>query len=323
MTRNISLDILKGMAIYAVVIGHCDIFLNLPSISVDKYGSLYDFIYSFHMPLFMLISGYLSMSIERKTVVEVICSKFKRLIIPSIIWSLLSCLILSMSIMGVINEHWYLKCLFICSIGYSISYRLTHNFYLLHIIFLLLLLIVPGGSLWNCVYMYPFFMIGMVIHKYNWIEKFGNQSRKNKMSFTFIFITIYTILFLGWDGSMSHDHSRFKLLSIYCDDYLYDIYCFVYRIVIGVSATCTLYGLVEPICRGRVAKFFQCLGQYSIGIYLTHSYLIILVSYFIIEVSAPRFVIVLFVATFIVIIAAIVTHFLSKKKILSKYLLGQ
>ena len=85
MTRNISLDILKGMAIYAVVIGHCDIFLNLPSISVDKYGSLYDFIYSFHMPLFMLISGYLSMSIERKTVVEVICSKFKRLIIPSII----------------------------------------------------------------------------------------------------------------------------------------------------------------------------------------------------------------------------------------------
>ena len=41
-----------------VVIGHCDLFL-LPSFMKD--GFIYKFIYSFHMPLFMLLSGYLSM----------------------------------------------------------------------------------------------------------------------------------------------------------------------------------------------------------------------------------------------------------------------
>ena len=50
-----------------VVIGHCDLFL-LPSFMKD--GFIYKFIYSFHMPLFMLLSGYLSISICKKTIEE-------------------------------------------------------------------------------------------------------------------------------------------------------------------------------------------------------------------------------------------------------------
>ncbi len=47
--RNPHIDLLKGIAIITVVIGHCW--------TLDS--SVYNFIYSFHMPLFFCISGYL------------------------------------------------------------------------------------------------------------------------------------------------------------------------------------------------------------------------------------------------------------------------
>lgn len=45
--RDHSVDILKGIGILLVIIGHCDLFAVFRSI-----------IYSFHMPLFIILSGY-------------------------------------------------------------------------------------------------------------------------------------------------------------------------------------------------------------------------------------------------------------------------
>ena len=48
MSKRIDyMDILKALAIIAVVIGHC-----------DSPHPLYNFIYLYHMPLFFFISGY-------------------------------------------------------------------------------------------------------------------------------------------------------------------------------------------------------------------------------------------------------------------------
>jgi len=252
--RNIILDVLKGFAIYGVVIGHCDLFL-LPSFTKD--GFIYRFMYSFHMPLFMLLSGYLSLSIVKKTIVETIDQKFKRLIVPSITWTLLSYFILSENITSILNEYWYLKCLFVCSVSYSICYNLIHKFYLSHIILFLFLLLVPFSSLWNCVYMYPFFAFGMIMRKHELLEKFNKQLWKNKIFITVIFVSAYLILFLEWNGCMSHDNSRFKLLYVYRDNYLYDAYCFIYRIIIGMIASCALYCLVKSVYNNQMMTFFK------------------------------------------------------------------
>lgn len=60
--RNSYLDIAKSLGIILVVIGHC-IQYGSGSLYFEKelyfYNILFKFIYSFHMPLFMLISGYL------------------------------------------------------------------------------------------------------------------------------------------------------------------------------------------------------------------------------------------------------------------------
>lgn len=55
------IDALKGFAILSVVIGHC-IADSISSQTFPEYAALlqmmYDAIYSFHMPLFFMISGY-------------------------------------------------------------------------------------------------------------------------------------------------------------------------------------------------------------------------------------------------------------------------
>lgn len=48
MERNASIDILKGIGILAVIMGHC---MDLPHV-------MRNFIFSFHMPLFFIASGY-------------------------------------------------------------------------------------------------------------------------------------------------------------------------------------------------------------------------------------------------------------------------
>ena len=65
------IDALKGFAIFSVVLGHC-VTDSMSSNTFPEYAAtlkiIYDFIYSFHMPLFFIISGfvfYISKSYKR------------------------------------------------------------------------------------------------------------------------------------------------------------------------------------------------------------------------------------------------------------------
>ncbi len=79
------LDIAKGIGIILVVIGHCIPDAASPAgIPVPAMKVLHDVIYSFHMPLFFFISGFLISrkvgSIQSKK--TLITKKIKRLLIP-------------------------------------------------------------------------------------------------------------------------------------------------------------------------------------------------------------------------------------------------
>ncbi|MGQ7853131.1 acyltransferase family protein [Pedobacter sp. WC2501] len=76
--RFLELDIVKAVCIVLVVIGH-----YLPANSPDWYVMMNKIIYSFHMPAFMFISGYVYISTFKPVnYVEFIGKKFKRLMIP-------------------------------------------------------------------------------------------------------------------------------------------------------------------------------------------------------------------------------------------------
>ena len=84
--RNKSIDILKGIGIIFVILGHMQRYIPT---------NLLIYIYSFHMPLFFYISGYLyKKNYEEKTIKEYLIKRSKELIYPYIS-------------LNVINFIWY------------------------------------------------------------------------------------------------------------------------------------------------------------------------------------------------------------------------
>lgn len=89
MTNNkriIWIDYIKALAIFFVVFGHMidELAFNLPF--------LYVFIYSFHVPLFFLISGFLfgiKQDIKQSSFKSYFMKKFKNIILPYFFFSLL------------------------------------------------------------------------------------------------------------------------------------------------------------------------------------------------------------------------------------------
>lgn len=90
--RNIFIDTVRGIAIFLVVVGHSLQYGE--GIKYLSQGYFYDniffkIIYSFHMPLFMLISGYLFyFTINNHSISELIIAKIKRLLIPIFAWNI-------------------------------------------------------------------------------------------------------------------------------------------------------------------------------------------------------------------------------------------
>jgi len=89
------IDYSKGIGIVLVVYGHVIRGLASTTIISDHYIYYSDnFIYSFHMPLFFVLSGYLFYNSYKKVPsIAFIYAKLKTLIYPFIIWSILQTVI--------------------------------------------------------------------------------------------------------------------------------------------------------------------------------------------------------------------------------------
>lgn len=96
-----SLDIAKGMAIILMVAGHA-------CIEGGRFTLwLHDFIYTFHMPFFMIVSGYLYNSNNAKTQGKYIGRKFNSLYLKFVLYNLVFILLNNVLFyIGVINSDY-------------------------------------------------------------------------------------------------------------------------------------------------------------------------------------------------------------------------
>lgn len=76
-------DVIKAFAIFLVVYGHC---LQYLQVDTEKCWSscTSGFIYSFHMPLFMMVSGYFARGIYTKSFADNLKHKTLQILLPSI-----------------------------------------------------------------------------------------------------------------------------------------------------------------------------------------------------------------------------------------------
>lgn len=81
-SRDVTIDILKGFSIILVVLGHTIQYIYAPYNYDDNW--IFKVIYSFHMPLFFFISGYLTG--HKDTTIDWLIHRGARLVIPFLIW---------------------------------------------------------------------------------------------------------------------------------------------------------------------------------------------------------------------------------------------
>lgn len=172
--RDQYIDALKGAAILLVVIGH-SIQENIPNFDNNV---VFRVIYSFHMPLFMFLSGYILFGHIKNPLHIWIFDKFKRLVLPFLGWAFIYKILRHNSesfTQYFINlfEHpdlglWFLWILFLNCCILSIILLSDKAFKGAKLILIIILYSIPidvFGLFW-LKWLFPFFAIGYTINEY-------------------------------------------------------------------------------------------------------------------------------------------------------------
>ena len=176
-------DLLRGIAIFLVVWGHT---IQFGGSSMELFANkAFIFIYSFHMPLFLLISGYfLAKSAGRRSLVQNLGKKLVHIAVPAVLGGagfyvvklaverLLGSDAYPISaamLFEEIGNIWFLWCMFMCSVALLAADALVRKLgsskmmpVILAAVFVLFVFL--PYSEYN-LYLFPYFLTGYAIEK--------------------------------------------------------------------------------------------------------------------------------------------------------------
>ncbi len=297
-------DILRGFAIIMVVLGHCiqeGSGADFKAQSLYFSDKLYQFIYCFHMPLFMMVSGYLSyISMDRAATKSEKINLLKRrsisLLVPIFLWTGLDYIrilitnhingtpqpeaIIFVYFYNALNNLWFLWAVFWCFLIVYIMHYYFKDSIILYLIGFLLLFFIPDGlGLGAYKYMLPFFITAFYAH--NFIKE-NILSNSNKIKAWHIVINgvIFIGLFIFFDESSFIYLTGYKLIG---KNMLIQLGIDFYRMAIGFAGGAFFVLLWQYIINKTHKKnnlflsVLEKLGAESMGIYIVSGYLLIFI----------------------------------------------
>lgn len=199
--RIAEFDLMKGLGILLMVVCH-----RLPEVT-----SLYDWIHTFHMPLFVFISGYLFRPRSFRQLVE---RSAKRLLLPFSVVFLLFLLAdgnsRTLHVQSLLSSNpplwvvWFLPSLFVTQIlaGFTFGHRslqLVALLFGLGATFLFESLQLPF-YLWQGCFMYPFFWVGSQLSQHHCLASLDNRPRA--ILLVVVSVLVWGIAFLFESGPL-------------------------------------------------------------------------------------------------------------------------
>lgn len=287
--RIIEIDILKGIGILLVILGHC-----IPDFPVDLRsdvfaGNLETWIYRFHMPLFFLCSGYAfgltTMKIKDLPFSTFVNRRVKRIVIPYIVFSFISLLFrivfssitrsginIGEAIAGILFEgkyFWFLYTLFLISIIFKILWDQTKNLlYMLGVSIILYVICAVVPITFLCIDrigMYSlYYVLGCYLFKYK-----GEVNMIVRKNIVFISSIILYVILNMFSFSTDLLFLKYVLKISYA---LIGILLFY-----GISLKHEKFTYVEP--------FIRHFGKYSLQYYLLHMIISLPVYYVVAEIG--------------------------------------
>lgn len=341
LNRNELLDIIKGIAIILVVFGHC-IQYGSGSEYLQRLvffdNTVFKVIYSFHMPLFMLVSGYLfNLSVSRHSFKNVLLSRFTTLIVPIFVWSFLTIIIKSIIsnsdiiVFSLIKTYlktslttlWFLWAIFYCSLFVLFVRKLFNDSIYVYILGFILTFFIPDVlNLQLYKFMYPFFVLAYFYSKNeDYIKSWVRKQKVSVLLFVLCFVFLTMMIFYNYD-SYIYTSGYYVLNKNIIRQFSIDIY----RLLIGLIGSMliiliikTLYNKIDNALFIAVSK----IGTSSLGIYIISGYIVDWIltklTYNIISIN---YLLVLLETIIITIISLFITLIIKKFKVTRVFLLG-
>jgi len=271
LERNIYLDNVKGLLIFFVVIGHM--------IEGHIYNSIwfipYLYIYIFHMPLFIFISGYFS----KKTVNDQV-KIFSRFLLPffvsiSLGYVVQSIFIKRLNLNFLVNYGalWYFLSLFIMCLLLPIVIKIRCNILILFFFSLVIGFFSASGtflSLSRTICFFGYFLLG-----YYCPISFFSYIKNKKIPIVVITLIISILLYFFFTSRYGLQHIRGIVLTLlrsdaYKDMEIGQITGLLFRaITIPLSI---LFGVFVLACTPEKLTILSYLGRASVIIYIFHVY---------------------------------------------------
>lgn len=264
--RNVQLDITRGIAIVLMILGHCMLFGE-----TVRY-----IIFSFHMPLFFIFSGYF---FRDKPIKDIVNSGLSRLVKPYLIYAIIIEVLLKLlnmkgcitGLIEILFAHggpkytmifptetylgaiWFLMAIFWCKIFYAIIFNYCKNN-------ICLSLIIVFAISWLAIYVGKYF-INMpfgILTGASGLAFYGVGQILRRLSSKFVYIAIPI-----WLVAVS-----FHLTSVDMVNFDYLFYPFDFICALGGSL---LVFLISGFFAKKVkTRFLATFGAYSLEILCIH-----------------------------------------------------
>lgn len=335
--RDPRLDFAKGILILLVVLGHC--------VQISYRGSnefynnwLFKFIYSFHMPAFMMISGWLFYSSRQRPFIDIIKIKIRQLGIPFLAFCALCYTTLTaFSILTtdsipsplqviwgfksyVVNSHtmWFLASVLINSCIVAITPPQHKCSILLWGVAVASLFIPNNAYVFpEFVYMFPFFLGGYYIHRNG---RYILTDLNWPHAILLFIISVGGLIFFN-----KETYIYTSKISLIVDQPIHQLLVDIHRFVTGLSISILLFALISKIPNQVLSSttgswISQC-GKSSLAIYGFQNFIIFLltgklISYFQYD-GTHRTLLIASIACFVMILCQFAICVCKRSRILS------
>lgn len=346
-SRNILADVVRGFAIITVVLGHCiqqGNGLEYYNNSMYWFNKGYQFIYSFHMPLFMLLAGWFAynslskLENSRKKQWMFWCKRAFLYVFPIFFWTLFEFIRGYVININLGNENapiadlvpqffsyfftnlWFLWAILIClTIVFVMHFYLKNNVIVYAIGFLGLFVITDNMNLGVYKYLMPYYISAFYANMYKdklLENKLGIKLKRIYSEKSWIIITAFAIVFAGlflfyndiaFIYRSGYRLSKATLIKQTVTD--------MYRMVIGYAGSgffILLFAKLTSMTQKYSWPVLSAFGRNSLGIYILQGYYILLVMTNYTNSLSPNMMAVVIETILICIISLISTIIIDK-----------
>lgn len=287
--RNLYIDCLKGVLIILVVLGHSIQFgggTRLLELGLWKENPVFLFIYTFHMPLFMAVSGWVlgMKSVREGSLFLKGKRRFLQIVVPALVVAFLLDLYLTIeegrsvvwSAITAINRYSFLTTLFFLTMTVFIIESQRKAVWAGYVAVMLLFALTPSGvgifSTFFVGFLGPYFIASYLLSKYKdqWYPLFAKYEWEIVIGCVFIFAILFPKFHsdnLVYFTEIGFWRTTLELSSV--DIFQNNLYRYLMGILGSVVVVSLFYRAYNRWMKnGRLETLLVVVGQNSLGIYM-------------------------------------------------------